>query len=239
MFLLFSLFPSLVYTSSEQGEISLWSNSECGDGSTIASGVRNPIALNYALRIDVCGTPGATVHSYRILQRPTCANGTAAAFAFFHGDGCRSEGFGPALNAADDGPEGLDGSCLALVEFNSVAFICAGIGKASAVEGLNSTSDFSSPPSETATSSIALALSSPIAPSPSMNSAPYATQAGSSYPDTFASNIASSIRPVASSTRLATASPFGFADGASRPDGSVTEILVVLGGVLLLELYAT
>lgn len=234
----FSLF-FLVSASLEQGKISVWSDSTCGHRGNLASGERNSIALNYGLRADICSTPGAIIYSYRILQRPTCTDGTVAAFAFFHGDGCRSEGFGPALNAADDGPEGLDGLCLAMVEFKSMAFICVGIGKASIVESLTSTSHLSSAPSGTFISSIALVLATPFNPGQSMKFATYATQAGSSYPSSFPSNIASSIRPVASSTLLATPSPFGFAGAAFRPGGSVTETLFVLGGTLLLLVHAT
>lgn len=138
--------------------ISIWSNSDCGKGDTTSFGEMNPVALNYGLDIDVYGTPGATVHSYEVNQRPTCANGTEALFAFYHGKNCQSEGLGSALNAVHSASEGVDGECLALVEFNSVAFICAGIGD----QTEDSTTSSSSKATSTAASSPTSENASPI-----------------------------------------------------------------------------
>lgn len=44
----------------------------------------------------------ATVHSYKVLQRPTNATASrhiTAAFVFYHAEGCKTERFGPALNS--------------------------------------------------------------------------------------------------------------------------------------------
>lgn len=69
-------------------------------------------------------------HSFRVDNRPTCDNGTIAAFAFYNGHDCQAQGFGPALNSFDRSDE-YDGECLALVEFRSLAFICDGVGQIS------------------------------------------------------------------------------------------------------------
>lgn len=152
MIYLMTLLLLIESASSTKGSVSLWSNSDCGSGDTSSFGERNPVALNYALAIDVCGTPGATVHSYKINQRPTCANGTDALFAFYRGDGCRSKGDGSAYNAVHSADEGVDGECLALVTFDSVAFLCDGVGVGGQVE-ISTSSAFSKATATAASSS--------------------------------------------------------------------------------------
>ena len=122
---------------SQQANIGLWSDSGCNSksGATSNFGEPDPIALNFTLSPDVCGVPGATVHSYRVLSNATCANGTIASFNFFNSNNCTAdptdEDPNPGLprrtnDRRDDDPR-LDGECLALIAFNSLAFICEGI----------------------------------------------------------------------------------------------------------------
>jgi len=237
--LLLSLSLPFVHAASGQGEISLWSDNDCGSGLTTSFGERDPVALNYTLSTDICGTPGAATHSYQVLRRPTCPNGNLAAFAFYHGAGCKSEGFGPALNSVDNGSGHLDGECLALVEFNSLAFLCAGLGTTGG-DGSSSAASASNSPSSTAVaSSITLSASAtPIAPSASMTSPIYTAPVGSSLPGMVPINTASGgSAPSASRTFPATPSASSFTGSASRFKGSVASVagvIIVLGGAILL-----
>lgn len=114
-----------------QGSVSLWSNSDCAEGDTLAFTEPVVISLNKTLDADVCGDLPREAHSYRVDRRPTCANGETAGFAFYGGHNCQEKGFGPALNTIGEPgePTEFDGECLALVTFTSVAFICEGVGE--------------------------------------------------------------------------------------------------------------
>lgn len=62
-------------------------NSKTGDISSL--GEPDPIALLefYSLH-DVCGIPGATVHSYRVLQKATCSRDTTTMFNYHDSNNC-------------------------------------------------------------------------------------------------------------------------------------------------------
>ena len=133
---LFSLFCTS-NAASQQGRVGLWSDSECNSksGDTSNFGEPDPISLNFTLLPDVCGVPGATVHSYRVLQNATCANGTTAMFDYYNSNNCTADPTDEDPNPGSarrmqhrrqlDGV--LDGECLALIAFNSLAFICEGV----------------------------------------------------------------------------------------------------------------
>ena len=121
------IFVPVAHAATGQGSVSLWSNSDCNQGDTPPFTSPVVIKLNYTLSADECGNLPRAAHSYEVDQRPTCDNGTVAAFAFYNGNSCQTKGFGPALNSVNPSDED-DGLCLALVEFNSVAFICDGLG---------------------------------------------------------------------------------------------------------------
>lgn len=124
-----------VNATSQQGRIGLWSDSECNSksGDTSNFGEQDPIALNFTLLADVCGVPGATVHSYRVLQNATCANGTTAGFDYYNSNNCTADPTdenpnpGLAKRMKDRRDSTVDGECLALVAFNSLAFVCDGV----------------------------------------------------------------------------------------------------------------
>ena len=152
---LLAVLAPLAHAASGQGTVSLWTGYSCDPDS----------ALNYTLDVDTCSTPGPIIHSYIIGERPTCDNGTAAAFAFYHANDCHAEGFGSALNNIFYESDGVDGLCLGLVELNSVAFICDGVG---ASGGRSS--------SVLASSSVSSVVSAtPVAPSGTMASPLYPT----------------------------------------------------------------
>ena len=126
-----------INAASQQGRVGLWSDSECNSKSGLTSsfGQPDPITLNFTLSPDVCGVPGATVHSYRVLQDAICANGTTAAWNYYNRNNCTAD---PTDEDPDPGLTNrtknrrqsasvLDGECLALVAFNSFAFVCEGV----------------------------------------------------------------------------------------------------------------
>ena len=78
---------------SQQGRVGLWSDSECNSKSRVTSnfGEPDPIALNFTLLPDSCGVPGATVHSYRVLQKAICANGSTATFSAYNSNNCTAD----------------------------------------------------------------------------------------------------------------------------------------------------
>ncbi|KAL9631106.1 MAG: hypothetical protein Q9164_006071 [Protoblastenia rupestris] len=141
-FLTLLLFSPIAFSQTTQGIIGLWSDSECNSfGDTSDFGQQDPIDLNFTLDPDRCGVPGATVHSYRIRQNAVCANGTGADFVYYESKDCSAE-------PTDENPDGrrklkrgsqiisrqrsndgdrLVGSCLALIAFNSLAFVCDGV----------------------------------------------------------------------------------------------------------------
>lgn len=122
---------------SQQGNIGLWSDSECNSksGATSDFGEPDPIALNFTLLPDVCGVPGATVRSYRVLQNATCANGTTAEFNYYNSNNCTADptdgdpnpGLAKRMKNRRQVEGNLDGECLALIAFNSLAFVCEGV----------------------------------------------------------------------------------------------------------------
>lgn len=255
--MLLSLLVPLVYAASEQGIVSLWSDSSCGNGATTNHGEKDPVALNYTLSVDVCGVPGVVYRSFRIYQRPTCANGVLAASAFYNNTDCKNDdyGFGPIISIDSEPDHYNSAICPALVDFNSLAFLCAGLGvtggasltnifSSSATKAVASsiassatslTNDFYSSASKATTSTIASSPSAtPISPSASMTSPLYTAPAGSSFPNSVLINTASSgiIGPSAGFTTA----PFtpGFTGAAPRVGGSVAGVFVVLGGAVLL-----
>lgn len=127
--LLLTLFSLCRKTSatSQQGRIGLWSDSECNSksGNTSNFGEPDPIALNFTLSPSVCGIPGATVHSYRVLQKATCSNGTIAIFNYYNSNNCSAdptdEDLKPGLaeRMKDRRDVSLYGQYLALVAFNT------------------------------------------------------------------------------------------------------------------------
>lgn len=119
----------LAIAATGQGSVSLWSNSDCAQGDTIP--FSEPVFIaKETPNADECVDLSREAHSYRVDSRPTCDNGTTAAFAYYNGHNCQEEGFGPALNKFSPSDE-LDGECLALVAFSSVAFVCDGVGESS------------------------------------------------------------------------------------------------------------
>ncbi len=157
--LLLSLLVPLVYAASEQGVVSLWSDSSCGSGATTNHGERDPVALNYTLSVDVCGIPGVTYRSFRIYQRPACGNGVLAVSAFYGNTDCKNDGygFGPIISIDRQPGHYNSGDCLALEDFNSLAFLCAGLG---VTGGASLTNIFYSSATDAVTSSIASSATS-------------------------------------------------------------------------------
>lgn len=239
--LLFPILPSIALAASGKGEVSLWSNSDCGQGDTSNFGERNPVALNYTLSADVCGNPGATVRSYEVTQRPICDNGTVAAWAFFAGEDCKTKGFGSALNGFSTSTF-IDGQCLALVEFNSVAFICDGVG--SGEENQKSSSSAATPPSSSSPASekpitpSTTRTAKPITPSTTRTSPLYTVPASTSLHSSTAahSGTGPSAKSPASTTLSAKPSPppSSFTGAGSRFGVSFIGAIVAAGGVFIL-----
>ncbi|KAL8692353.1 MAG: hypothetical protein Q9218_002604 [Villophora microphyllina] len=115
---------SLAFAAPSTGDISLWTDSSCLPGDSPSFSLPDPIALNHTLPADSCYTLPNAAHSYIVSSRPTCSNGKTAGFAYYSGENCRVSGFGS--NNDGEGAS-IDGVCLALVEFNSCAFICNGV----------------------------------------------------------------------------------------------------------------
>jgi hypothetical protein len=65
------LLPSFALAISEKGEVSLWSNFDCGRSDPTSFGERSPVALKCTRGADTCSAFGATAHSYTVLRRPT------------------------------------------------------------------------------------------------------------------------------------------------------------------------
>ena len=137
LFITFLFSGCKVNAASQQGRVGLWSDSECNSKSDLTShfGQPDPIALNFTLSPDVCGVPGATVHSYRVLQAAICANGTNATLSSYNRNNCTADptdedpnpGLGKRAKNRRQSSSILDGECLSLVAFNSFAFVCEGI----------------------------------------------------------------------------------------------------------------
>ena len=126
-----------VNAASQQGIVGLWSDSECNSKSGLTSsfGQPDPIALNFTLSPDVCGVPGATVHSYRVSQAAICANGTTAFPNYYNRNNCTADptdedpnpGLAKRVKNRRQSSSDLVGECLGLVAFNSFAFVCEGL----------------------------------------------------------------------------------------------------------------
>ena len=126
-----------VNAASQQGIVGLWSDSECNSKSGLTSnfGQPDPIALNFTLSPDVCGVPGATVHSYRVSQAAICANGTTAFPHYYNRNNCTADptdedpnpGLAKRVKNRRQSSSDLVGECLGLVAFNSFAFVCEGL----------------------------------------------------------------------------------------------------------------
>ncbi|KAI4189808.1 MAG: hypothetical protein LQ346_005056 [Caloplaca aetnensis] len=177
------LAPHVALAALGSGSASLWSDSGCGDGGTLAFTTPVIIALNYTLPADVCRSLDRTAHSYRIDYRPICTQGNDATFAYFSGQNCdegsSDDGAGPAYSGSL-GPEpildgqAVDGLCFALVSFNSFAFVCEGVGKGDG----STTSAIAGQTSSSATSAASTAVqatlgATPIAPGTSLTSPLY------------------------------------------------------------------
>lgn len=136
-------FNSFALAATGQGSVSFWSNSDCAQGDTLAFTEPVVIALNDTLDADICSNLPREAHSYLVDKAPICDDGIAAAFAYYGGLNCQEKGFGPALNQLLDSDE-IEGECLALVTFASVAFICDGIGEGETPQPATTTSVYSS-----------------------------------------------------------------------------------------------
>ena len=132
-----SVLPSVDASQQRIGIIGLWSDSECnskatGDAGTSHFGEQDPINLNFMLSPDQCGVPGATVHSYLVRQMATCSNGSTSSFNYYDSSNCTvdptDEDPQPTLAPRDGGTD-FTGECLALIAFNSLAFVCDGVSK--------------------------------------------------------------------------------------------------------------
>lgn len=219
-------------SAASQGSLSLWSDSSCQPGATSNFGERDPVALNYTLSADVCGNPGANVHSYIVNSRPTCANGTVAAFAFYSTANC-------VLPSNAEWSSGMhtfrlsteyDEKCLALVEFSSVAFICdgfsgSGSGSASVRASSSVTPVSSSPKSASAT---------PVAPSTKITAPIYTTASvptGINPSGAKPSGTGASVRP---SSKTFGSSPATFTGAAVTRGIPVVGVIALVGAALVL-----
>lgn len=244
-FFLLSFLPLLAHAASGKGIVSLYGDSGCGTPNFTNFGEGIPDVLNFTLNADTCGTPGSVVHSYKVLQRPTCAHGNLAVFDYYRGQNCESEGSDPILNS-DIKVDTYDNQCLALVEFNSLAFLCAGIG---GTDGNANPSPISASSSSVSSSSVAVssspvavtsttassAFATPLVPSATITSPLYPIPAGSSSSSTGtvgSVGIASGTSPATTSSIRA--SPLSFTGAASSFRMPAIKLVVLLGGLLLL-----
>lgn len=234
--LLLSL-PLTAYAASGQGQVSLWSDSSCEPGATSNFGEPDPIALNYTLSADVCGTPGGTSHSYQVLDRPTCDNGTIAAFAFYSSPGCSDAPFetpaGSAMNQFHPYAD-FDGLCLALVAFNSVAFICDGVGQGGSGQSSGSASTIA-PSSTLAVSSIIPSASATlIAPGVSLTTPIYTYPSLPPPIGTAPSGSSPSTGPPSQPSNPSNPPQTIFTGAASELSGSIIGVVAVFGAALML-----
>ena len=235
--------PLIVYAASGQGSVSLYSDSQCDpQGDTSHFGERDPLALNYTLSADTCGTFGGTAHSYLVTERPTCNNGTTAAFAFYSSPGCSQADFdtpaGQAMNEYFAETE-FDGECLALVAFNSVAFICDGVGQggSNAGQGASSASAGSSSTSPTTavSSTTTVGSATPIAPGVTPTT-PLYTHPASSFsaghaPSGRVPSTGASSHP---SNPTTPSQPIFTGAAVSERGGSLVGIMAALGAALVI-----
>ncbi|KAL8946748.1 MAG: hypothetical protein Q9222_006895 [Ikaeria aurantiellina] len=159
---------TLTLAASNTGDISLWTDSSCHPGATPSFSLPDPIALNFTVTVDTCTPLKQTAHSYIVNSRPICASGSPATWNYYGGKDCKEDGIGPAITSTGNAGTDFDGLCLALVAFNSVAFVCEGIGEGS--EGSPSSSSVSTS-SAIASTATATATATPIAPSPTTTAA--------------------------------------------------------------------
>ncbi|KAL8721914.1 MAG: hypothetical protein Q9225_001510 [Loekoesia sp. 1 TL-2023] len=233
IFILSLCLSRTTFAATGQGSVSLWSDSSCGqEEDAIAFSEPGIIDLNLTLSADTCHNLGRAAHSYIVDDRPTCDNGTIAAWAFYNGNNCQRKGFGPALNAVSYDND-YDGSCLALVEFNSIAFICDGVSQGAS----NSTppSQPSSIPAAVPDTAAFTPTATPIAPSNSPTAPIY------TIPGTPANTLApsgtagpSAGQPFPTGSLPPSPSPSPFTGAASGLKISLASVLLVVAAKLLL-----
>lgn len=219
-------------SAASQGSVSLWSDSSCQPGATPNFGEQDPVALNYTLSADVCGNPGAASHSYIVNSRPTCANGTVAAFAFYSTTDCTlpsdAKAF-PDMNSFNPSTT-FDGLCLALVVFNSVAFICDGIGSSgsssASVTAASSVTPVSSSPNS--------ASATPIAPSSKLTAPIYTTMPVPAGTNPSGGKPSAIGVPVTPSSKTFGSSPATFTGAAVKLGVPVVGVVALVGAAFVL-----
>ncbi|MCJ1433248.1 hypothetical protein MMC27_002607 [Xylographa pallens] len=133
--LLTLLLPSTLVFAVSTGSVSLFSDAGCQ---------KAVFANNYTVAPDICGSPGPVVsfdsgyNSFIVDSRPTCANGTQGSFALYTDASCKTlYQIHPAGETIEGTGESLDGICLGMVEYLSVAFLCNGIPQGPASSSIN------------------------------------------------------------------------------------------------------
>ncbi|MCJ1284077.1 hypothetical protein MMC26_003408 [Xylographa opegraphella] len=109
------------------------------------AGCQDPVfANNYTVAPDICGSPGPVVsfnggyNSFIVDSRPMCANGTRGSFALYSDTNCKTlYQAHPADQTIEGTGTSLDGICLGMVEYLSVAFLCDGIPQGTASSSIN------------------------------------------------------------------------------------------------------
>ncbi len=111
----------------------------------------------------------------------TCSNGTTSSFNFYDSRNCTvdptDENPHPTLTPRDGGSD-MPGQCLALVAFNSLAFVCEGVSKKNAkiIPTLTSAASSTNPtPAAFPSASASASASAPIRNSSSLNLSSTAT----------------------------------------------------------------
>ncbi|MCJ1381240.1 hypothetical protein MMC17_004349 [Xylographa soralifera] len=129
------LLPSTLVYAISTGSVSVFSDAGC----------QHPVfANNYTVAPDICGSPGPVVsfdsgyNSFIVDSRPTCANGTQGSFALYTDANCKTlYQIHPPGETIEGTGESLDGICLGMVEYLSVAFLCDGIPQGPASSSIN------------------------------------------------------------------------------------------------------
>ncbi|KAI4171634.1 MAG: hypothetical protein LQ343_004112 [Gyalolechia ehrenbergii] len=164
-----------------RGSVSLWSDSSCGDDFTLAFSEPRIIDLNYTLPADTCHNLARSAHSYSVTKRPICNDGREADFSYYSSRDCPEDETRSLSTTNVDGYS-LDGLCLALVTFDSVAFVCEGVGSGDS----NSNSDSTTQSSPVVTSRSDLVVgptptATPVAPGSSLTAPLYTVLDTSAY----------------------------------------------------------
>ncbi|MCJ1317748.1 hypothetical protein MMC15_003075 [Xylographa vitiligo] len=129
------LLPSTLVFAISTGSVSIFSDAGC----------QKPVFANiYTVAPDICGSPGPVVsfdsgyNSFIVDSRPTCPNGTQGSFALYTDANCKTlYQIHPAGETIEGTGESLDGVCLGMVEYLSVAFLCNGIPQGPASSSIN------------------------------------------------------------------------------------------------------